>query len=87
MSFGRFRLDCSERLLSLASRLPKSYVFACAAKPPLLWSVALSSTRKGVQNHGQVHELRFQPDVGNVGHPQLVDAAERHLRRPVRING
>ena len=39
------------------------------------------ASRVGVQNHGQVDELHFQPDVGDVGPPQLIDAGQRHLPR------
>ena len=31
-------------------------------------------------------EAFLQPDVSDIGHPQLVDAAERHLLSQVRIN-
>ncbi len=32
--------------------------------------------RVGVQDHGQINELGLQPDVGDVGHPQLIDPGQ-----------
>ena len=31
--------------------------------------------RKAVQNYGQIDELCQQPNVGDVGHPQLINPA------------
>jgi hypothetical protein len=42
--------------------------------------------RVGIQNHRQVDELHCQPDVGDVGPPELIDAGQRHLSRQVRIH-
>ena len=30
---------------------------------------------EGIQHHGQVHELRTQPNAGDVGNPELIDSA------------
>src|ERR1035437_5346386 len=42
--------------------------------------------RKRVQHHRQVHELFQQPDVGDIGPPELVDPAPPQRRRQVRIH-
>ena len=39
--------------------------------------------REAVDHHRQKHKLGPQPDVGDVGYPKLVDAAESHARRQV----
>ena len=44
------------------------------------------AAREGVEDHRQVHELVPQPNVGDVGHPELVDAGQHHLARQVRID-
>src|SRR5450759_5130581 len=42
--------------------------------------------RKRVQHHRQVNELFQQPDVRDVGPPELVDSAHHQRRRQVRIH-
>ena len=44
------------------------------------------AARVGVQDHRQEHELVAQPDVGDIGHPQLIDAGQHHFARQVRID-
>ena len=39
-----------------------------------------------IENHRQVDELARQPDVGDVRHPQLVDASPRHPARQVQVH-
>jgi hypothetical protein len=39
-----------------------------------------------IQNHREVYELGLQPDVGNVGHPELVGASRFHLPGQIRIH-
>ena len=33
--------------------------------------------RVRVQNYGQIHKFLRQPDVGDIRHPQLIDAGDR----------
>jgi hypothetical protein len=40
----------------------------------------------GVQHDCQVNEFHLQPNVGDVGHPQLIDAAQRKISRQIRIH-
>src|SRR4051812_36079383 len=39
-----------------------------------------------IQDDGQVDEFLFQPDVGDVRHPELVDAGKNHRGCPVWID-
>jgi hypothetical protein len=39
-----------------------------------------------IQNNGQVHKLGLEPDVSDVGHPELVGAPRLHLCRQIRIH-
>ncbi len=39
-----------------------------------------------IQNHRQVVEFGFQADVGDVGHPELVDAGQHQAARRIRIH-
>ena len=36
------------------------------------------TTRKGIEDSRQIHELRLQPNVGEVGHPELVNPGQHH---------
>jgi hypothetical protein len=42
--------------------------------------------RVGVQNHGQINELSFQPNVRDIRHPELIDAGQHHVASQVRVN-
>ena len=42
--------------------------------------------REGIQDHRQVDELALQPDVGDVGHPKLVDAGQLHPAGQIQID-
>src|SRR5215470_2251498 len=42
--------------------------------------------REPVQNHRQIHELGAQPDVRDVGYPELIDPGQRHPPRQVQID-
>jgi hypothetical protein len=55
-------------------RRDRHFGFQGAAQSP-----ADHSARKCIQHHGQVSELRAQSDVGDVGHPQLIDPGEHYL--------
>src|SRR5215467_9981565 len=38
-------------------------------------SPANAAPAESIQDDGQIHELVYQPDVGNIGHPELVGAS------------
>ncbi len=42
--------------------------------------------REGIQHQGQVDELLEEPDVGNVGHPKLVDCGQLHALGQVQVD-
>ena len=41
--------------------------------------------REPTEDHRQIDKLRFQSDVGDVGHPQLIDASQFHTTGEVKI--
>jgi hypothetical protein len=44
------------------------------------------AARAGIQDHRQEHELILQADVGDVGHPELVDVGYHHLPGQIRVD-
>ena len=44
------------------------------------------ASRIRIQNHRKIDELLLEPDVGDVGDPELIDTAEDHRARPIRID-
>jgi hypothetical protein len=42
------------------------------------------SAAEGIEHDGQVDELLAQPNIGDVGHPKLVDAGQLEVARQVR---
>jgi hypothetical protein len=44
------------------------------------------SPREGIQYDSQIDELRLQPDVSDVGDPELVDAGRLHRPGRVRVD-
>ena len=44
------------------------------------------AARKSIDHHRQVHKLALQANVGDIGHPQLVDASQRHLPGQVGVH-
>jgi len=48
-------------------------------------STAHHFPRVRIQEHRQVHELSLQPDVGDIGHPQLIDYGQLHPARHVEV--
>jgi hypothetical protein len=49
-------------------------------------AAADDSTRKKVENRGQVNEAGSNPDVGDIGDPDLVDSAHLAVLDEVRID-
>src|ERR1039458_9137520 len=39
-----------------------------------------------IQNHSQVDELSLQPDVSDIGHPELIDSGQLHAPRQIQID-
>lgn len=52
------------------------------------WSSAQPTTRRGerVQDHRQIHKLLAQANVGQIGHPKLIDAAQLQARGQIYIH-
>jgi hypothetical protein len=42
--------------------------------------------RVGIENHGEVDKLTMQSDVGDVGHPKLIDPGQLHSASQIQIN-
>jgi len=45
-----------------------------------------AASRKGIQQNRQIHELHLQADVGDVGHPELIDARQHHFLGYIRVD-
>ena len=43
--------------------------------------------RIGVEDHRQINELRLQPDVGDIGHPELINVTQHHFLGQIGIDG
>jgi len=71
LSLSQCHLECRKRKAR----------FECAVHSP-----ADHLARKCIQHHCQIDKLCFQPDVSNIGRPQLIDPAQRHLPRQVPVN-
>ena len=66
MHHARRRLAFRDRLLQCRHRQPR--------RQRSIQLPAHHFARERIQNHRQVDELALQPDVGDVGHPELIDA-------------
>ena len=64
-----------------AQRLERQLVFQRAVQRP-----ADHPPGEGIQNHREIDELPQQPDVGNIGYPELVQARQGHPARQVGID-
>jgi len=42
--------------------------------------------RVGIENHGEVDKLTTQSDVGDVGHPKLIDPGQLHSASQIQVN-
>ena len=74
------RLDHAPRQ-GHAQRAQRQLIFHGAVQRP-----ADHAARVSVQNHRQEDELLAQPDVGDIGPPELIDAGQHHVPRQVRVD-
>jgi hypothetical protein len=42
--------------------------------------------REAVEDHCQVHELSLQTDIGDIGHPELIDTCQPHAAGQVQMH-
>jgi hypothetical protein len=59
-----------------AQRRQRQFIFHRAIQRP-----SNHTARVGVQDHREEHELVAQPDIGNIGPPQLIGRRQDHARR------
>ncbi len=78
MHQARRRLAFRDRFLQRRDRQPR-----CQRSLQL---PAHHFARVGIENHRQVDKLALQPDVGDVGHPKLIDPGQLHPAGQIQID-
>jgi hypothetical protein len=75
---ARRRLAALDGLLQRAHRYPSGQ--------RTIQGPANRLAREPIEDHREKHELRPQPDIGEICDPQLVDPAQRHARCQVHVH-